>query len=155
MNPAFRVHIEALEPSFQRLVEMAPVPMAGLPRSIPARGIYLLSEQGANLYVGRSNRMPDRLRSHARTNAGHNETTFAMRIARTDTGLLRASYRPEGSRNALVKDTVFGPAFVAAKARVARMNVQYVEEADPMRQALLEMYVALSLGTPFNNFDNH
>jgi hypothetical protein len=28
-------------------------------------------------------------------------------------------------------------------------------EPEPMRQALLEMYVSVSLGTPHNNFDNH
>ena len=35
------------------------------------------------------------------------------------------------------------------------MHVRYVYEPDPMRQALLEMYVSVSLGTPHNDFDNH
>lgn len=35
------------------------------------------------------------------------------------------------------------------------MDVRYVSEPDPMRQALLEMYVSVSLQTPHNDFDNH
>lgn len=155
MHPAFKAHVVELEPTFQRLVAMASVRMDKLPRDIPQRGVYLLSEDDRNLYVGRSNRMAKRLRSHALPSGTHFQATFAMRLAREKTGLVKASYKPEGSRARLVLDPVFGPEFVAAKARVARMNVRYVEEADPLRQALLEMYAALALETPYNDFDNH
>jgi hypothetical protein len=35
------------------------------------------------------------------------------------------------------------------------MDLRFVEESDPTRQALLEIYVAVTLKTPFNDFDNH
>jgi hypothetical protein len=35
------------------------------------------------------------------------------------------------------------------------MDVRVVEETEPLRQALLEMYVAVSLNTPHNDFDFH
>lgn len=35
------------------------------------------------------------------------------------------------------------------------MNIRVVEESDPLRQALLEMYVAVALEAPYNDFDNH
>ena len=35
------------------------------------------------------------------------------------------------------------------------MDIRYVEEADPVRQALLEIYVALASGAEQNSFDNH
>ena len=35
------------------------------------------------------------------------------------------------------------------------MDVRFIEEADPVRQALLEMYVAVALETRHNNFKNH
>jgi hypothetical protein len=35
------------------------------------------------------------------------------------------------------------------------MNLRFVEENDPVRQALLEIYVAVTLNTPYNDFDNH
>jgi len=54
-----------------------------------------------------------------------------------------------------MKDPVFLAAFQQAKARIAQMDVRYVEEADPIRQCLFEIYVAVTLGTPHNDFDNH
>jgi len=35
------------------------------------------------------------------------------------------------------------------------MDVRYVEETDPLRQALLEIYVSIVLKTPYNDFDTH
>ena len=69
--------------------------------------------------------------------------------------MLKAAYSASGSRAALVMDPAFGPAFIRAKARAAAMDLRYVEEADPVRQALLEIYVAVTLKTPYNDFDNH
>ncbi len=144
-----------MEPSFNALLEMSPVRGSSLPRDIPDRGIYLFSEGARHLYVGRSNRIRKRLQNHCRPSSGHNKATFAFRIARERTGILKATYATQGSRAELEKDPVFGPAFVEAKARVGAMDIRYVEESDPMRQAILEMYVALSLETPYNDFDNH
>ena len=69
--------------------------------------------------------------------------------------MTKASYTASGSRQELEANPVFGEAFVEAKERVTRMQVRYVEEPDPMRQALLEMYVAVALGTPYNSFETH
>ena len=61
----------------------------------------------------------------------------------------------DGTRKQLETHEIFGPAFVAAKKRIKRMDVRYVEQKDPLRQALLEMYVAITLDTKYNSFDNH
>ena len=53
------------------------------------------------------------------------------------------------------KSPAFREAFSKAKARVADMDVRFVEEGDPMRQALLEMYASVALQTPYNSFENH
>lgn len=45
--------------------------------------------------------------------------------------------------------------FVTQKVCVRNMDVRYVSEPDPMHQALMEMYVSVSLETPHNDFDNH
>jgi hypothetical protein len=155
MNKNFRGHIEAMEPSFKALLDMDPVRGSAIPRDAPSRGIYLFSERGKDLYVGRSNRIRKRLQDHCRPSSGHNSATFAFRIARKATGKLVATYSKKGSRVELEKDPVFAAAFTKAKARVRAMNIRYVEEVEPVRQAILEMYVALSLQTPFNDFDNH
>jgi hypothetical protein len=122
---------------------------------MPERGIYLLSEGSQHLYVGRTNNIRRRIQNHARRSGTHNQATFAFRIARRDTGIERASYRPDGSRAQLEQDSVFGPAFSAAKERIGRMDLRFVAEDDATRQALLEIYVATVLSTPFNDFENH
>jgi hypothetical protein len=155
MNAKFRDHVEAMEPSFEALLEMRPVRGSAPPREIPLRGIYLFSEGQRHLYVGRSNRIRKRLQDHCRPGAGHGSAAFAFRIAREATGNLAATYSKEGSRAELEKDPAFARAFTEAKARVRAMDIRYVEEAEPTRQAILEMYVALSLDTPYNDFDNH
>lgn len=81
---------------------------------------------------------------------------FAFRLAREATGQMKATYRPgEGSRNALAIEPTFKAAFDAAKARIRAMEFRYVEEADPVRQCVLEIYCAVALATPYNDFDNH
>src|SRR5205807_3657470 len=137
------------------LMAMVPVRYANLPRQIPKRGIYLFSEGDRHLYVGRTNRIRQRLAGHCRPSSNHFCATFAFRIAREETGSLKAAYSSMGSRGNLVRDLTFGPAFVEAKARIANMDVRFVEEANPVRQALLEIYVAVTLETPYNDFENH
>jgi hypothetical protein len=155
MNADFQRFVESLEPKFRALMEMTPVRYPSLPRQMPERGIYLFSEGERHLYVGRTNRLRQRLAGHCRPSSTHFSATFAFRVAREETGLLKATYMPTGSRPALVADSKFGPAFVRAEARLADMNLRYVEETDPVRQALLEIYAAVALKTPYNDFDTH
>lgn len=155
MNALFKSMVEMLEPSFQRLVASKAFTPRQLPGNLPEAGIYLLSEGDIHLYVGRSGRLRRRLQEHCRPSANHNTAPFAFRLAREATGFVKASYCEEGSRTSLEKDRDFCAAFTAAKARVGNMDVRVVEETDPFRQALLEMYVSVSLVTPHNDFDNH
>lgn len=154
MNERFAKIVEALEPTFQKLVQMRPLSANGLVGVVPERGIYLFSEGTKHLYVGRSNSLRKRIQNHGRVGSGHNKATFAFRMARQETGF-KASYKAEGSRGELEKDPVFGPAFLAAKSRIRAMDLRFVEERDPTRQALLEIYAATVLETPFNDFENH
>ena len=155
MNEIFRQYIESLEPSFQRLIQMAPVTVATLPMDTPTSGIYLFSDAEQHLYVGRTNTIRKRLQNHCRPSSGHNSATFAFRLARQITGQTIPTYTEQGSRTDLENDPQFSPIFIAQKARVKNMNVRYVSEPDPMKQALLEMYASISLATPHNDFDNH
>jgi hypothetical protein len=77
-------------------------------------------------------------------------------LAREATGRTRASYRTGAdSRAGLMLDPVFAAAFSAVKERIRAMEFRYVEEADQNRQALLEIYSAIVLGTPYNDFGTH
>jgi len=76
-------------------------------------------------------------------------------MARKTTGRTEAAYSQVGGRRQLAQDAVFGPAFQACKQQIRCLDLRFVEEQDPTRQALLEIYVATVLETPFNDFENH
>jgi predicted GIY-YIG superfamily endonuclease len=155
VDDVFKQFVETLHPSFQRLMQMPPLKMSALPKELPEKCIYLLSEGENHLYVGRTRRLRNRLRQHSVAGAQHNQAVFAFRLAREMTGRLQAAYSAEGSRNALSADPQFAGAFAQAKARVRNMDLRFVEETDPLRQALLEIYVSVVLGTKYNDFDTH
>jgi hypothetical protein len=155
MNEEFKGHVEALEPAYRRLVGMEPVTVPSLPKDVPAAGVYLFSEQGAPLYVGRTNRMRPRLQEHCRPSSPHGSAPFAFKLAREATGRTEASYVSSGSRAQLEQDPEFKVAFERAKQRIGGMEVRFVEEADPLRQGLLEIYVAFTSGAKYNDFDTH
>jgi hypothetical protein len=154
VHPSFKEFVDQLEPKFRALMALPPVRYGTLPREMPERGIYLFSDGDRHLYVGRTNRIRRRLAGHCRPSSTHFSATFAFRIAREETGR-KATYTTVGSRASLVADAEFGAAFIRAKARLADMDLRFIEESDPVRQALLEIYIAVVLKTPYNDFDNH
>jgi hypothetical protein len=54
-----------------------------------------------------------------------------------------------------MRDRFFVNAFNAVKARIRAMEFRFVAEGDPTRQSLLELYCAIALCTPYNDFDTH
>ena len=54
-----------------------------------------------------------------------------------------------------MRDPTFCSAFKNAKKRIRAMDIRFVEEHAPIRQALLEIYCAVAMQTPYNNFDTH
>jgi hypothetical protein len=155
VDARFAVLVESLEPTFQRLMQMSPVNAERLPSVMPQQGIYLFSDGKTHMYVGRSDNIRRRIALHCRVSSQHNQATFAFRMARSKTGQTQAAYTSSGSRLQMAKDAVFGPAFTASKARIRTLDLRFVEEADPTRQALLEIYIATVLETPYNDFANH
>jgi hypothetical protein len=152
MNPKFAAVVEALEARFEALMQMPPLKAESLPKILTKRGIYLFPDGPEHLYVGRSDDIRRRIRLHCY--GQHNQATFAFRMARKETGNLKAAYTQKGSRSQLVLDPVFGPMFTDCKARIRKLDLRFVEEPDPTRQALLEIYTATVLETPFNDFRN-
>ncbi len=151
MNQRFRAHVESLEPKLQGLVSMSPIKVGDLPETMAKSGIYLLSEGTRHLYVGRSKRLRHRLRYHSSDR--YLEASFAFVLAREATGFTKATYKKAGSRAELQANPIFQAAFRAASERIRGMGIRFVEENDPIRQALLEIYAAISLGTPYNKFE--
>jgi len=155
LKEVFDSHIKALPILLKTLLEMHPINPISLPQIMPLKGIYLFSENGNHLYVGRTNNIKKRIQNHCRLGASHNQATFAFRVARSDTNQHKASYKTEGLRKQLEDDPIFGPAFIKAKERIRNMELRFVEINDPVLQALFEIYASMILKTPFNDFENH
>lgn len=120
------------------------------------RGVYLFSEDETAYTSAEVTISTKRIGRHCRPGATHRMAALAFRLAREATGNLKATYKKgEGSRSALIEDAKFVAAFDTVKARIRKINLRFVEENEPVRQALLEIYVAVVLNTPHNDFDNH
>jgi hypothetical protein len=135
---------------------MPPCQAGTLPKVMPKQGVYLFSEGGQHLYVGRSNNIRGRYGRHCNPGATHRMAAFAFKLAREATGKMTASYKVgEDSRSGLMLNPEFLAALKAAKARIREMDFRYVEETDQNAQALLEIYCTLALNARFNDFDTH
>jgi hypothetical protein len=59
------------------------------------------------------------------------------------------------TRKQLSADAAFSAAFSEARDRVANMEFTWVEETDPNRQCLLEIYATIVLDARYNDFIIH
>jgi hypothetical protein len=150
MNTHFRKTVESLHPTFELLMEANPYAIGA---TLPKQGVYLFSENGKALYVGRSNNISQRRKQHTGRSAQTNQAALATLIARDETKR-RIDYR-KGARQRLLADLEFMEAFEKAKDRVRMMDFRAVGERDQTRQALLEVYCAIALETPYNDFGTH
>src|SRR5262245_45783134 len=82
MDAVFIGHVEKLRPRLERLLAMPPAKPTNLPLLVPASGVYLFSEAGQHLYVGRSNGIRGRIGRHCRPSATHRMAAFAFRLAK-------------------------------------------------------------------------
>lgn len=156
MNPDFADLIESLQPSLERLMASKPFKFSELSKQmVPEAGVYLFSQGAEHLYVGRTNSIRGRLQNHCRPGSNDSQASFAFLLAREKTGFTKATYRPGGSRKHLMQTESFKQVFDEQKALLRTLDIRVAEEANPYRQALLEMYVAVALKTPHNSFDNH
>lgn len=154
MDDKFATLIENLHKKYAELMSVSPVTIATLPATTPSGGVYLFSEKGRHLYAGRTKRaIGDRLKDHV---SSARDCPFAWRLAREETGFTIPNYAKTGNtRKKLLKDPIFNAAYKRAKERIREMEVRFVGESDPLRQALLEIYVAVVSGAKYNDFDTH
>ena len=117
-------------------------------------GIYVLYEDGKPIYVGRSDRLKERLLEHGQPSNRRETATLAFRIAKVDF----QEKHPEDSSSSmgdLASHLEFVPLFDAAKLRVSRMGIRAVGIQDPIEQTIFEIYAHLKLKTEHNSFENH
>ncbi len=152
MDRKFKDLVDGLQQKYEALIGMTPVTVDTAPIDTPKGGVYLFSEGSRNLYAGRTKKLiRERLKDHVST---ADDCPFAWRLTREKTGK-KATYKIKGSRNELLKDPEFKAEYENSKARIRKMDVRYVGEADPLRQTLLEIYVAVVSEAKYNDFDTH
>ncbi len=64
MDKKFAAFAQALHPLFEKLISSEAVTRGVLPHNIPERDVYLFTEAGRHLYVGRSNTIRKRYGRH-------------------------------------------------------------------------------------------
>ncbi len=120
----------------------------------PIPGIYVFFERGKPLYVGRTNNVRNRIQAHTRPSSGHNSATFAFILARN--AAKRDRLPLDGmTREEMEKLPRFRSLFTISKTRVAKMDIGFVEIDEANVQVVFEVYAAMVMNTPYNDFDNH
>jgi predicted GIY-YIG superfamily endonuclease len=155
MNPEFAEHIANLDSQLTALMASPALQAPKLSLGLPAAGVYLFTEFGTHLYVGRSNDLRERIQIHGRGGSKTWQAAFAYRLARAACGVVKVSYAAVAPEDDFSLKEPFLSEFRAAKQRIRQMEVRVIGEPQPVRQMLLEAYVAVSLRTPYNDFDNH
>ena len=121
---------------------------------IPEKGIYVFYENGRPIYVGRSNRLKDRIQEHGRPGSKNNSAPFAFNIAKSKAK--RLGINIDKARSKLEKVPEFKEEFKKAKGRVARMHVRVLEVENQITQHVFEVYAAFHLETTkYNYFGTH
>jgi len=148
---------------FGRLVNQLPhllehvVRSRGLDRSesrrLPKRGVYVFYERGEPVYVGRSNRMKERILEHGQPSSDRYSATFAFRLAKEAAKQKGIDLSKTGAQ--LEEDRAFADLFSQARERVSGMFVRAVEIEHPIVQTLFEVYAHVALRTKYNDFDTH
>lgn len=155
MDSIFDEKLRPLPSLLEQLIASPAMSPMALPPSVSGPGVYVFSEQGVDLYVGRTRDLRKRIQQHVRPASGHGVAAFAFRLARESTGQLTASYVREASRVALSAEPEFAAAFGDAKARIKSMTVRTIAIEDDLTQCLFEIYAATVLATRHNTFRTH
>ncbi len=152
MNNEFKQISDQLPDLMKRLVNSPLLSRSNLD-NLPKKGVYVFFENDQPIYVGRTNRMKERILEHGRRGSNHNTAPFAFNLAKkiaVETGIDINKHRDN-----LEKDSTFIILFSEAKLRVSRMSVRVIEINEPLLQTIFEVYASIDLRTEFNEFDNH
>ena len=153
MSAQFDRLVAQMPELLNRLLNATPLSRDSL-EAVPERGIYVLYEIDTPIYVGRSNRIRERLQEHSRPSSTHNSAPFAFNLAKEDASTRGINIEGR-QRSQIEKEPDFGKLFTAAKQRVSAMKIRAIEITDPVEQTLFEVYAALALNTRYNKFDTH
>jgi hypothetical protein len=152
VNEEFRKLVDQLPGLLERLGS-SPALDRSKSRRLPKRGVYVFYEGAKPVYVGRSNRMKERILEHGRPSSDHYSATFAFRLAKESAKQKGIDLSKTSAQ--LEEDPAFVELFSQARQRVSEMSARAVEIKDPIVQTLFEVYAHIALRTEHNDFDTH
>ncbi|MBP2510020.1 hypothetical protein J2855_003668 [Agrobacterium tumefaciens] len=156
MHEKFQILVERLHEKYETLMQSEPLLANKLPPKERGAGVYTFSENGKVIYVGRTNNVKGRFKQHTADSSKHNQAALAYKFAKQLLNIPKPTYKAdEFSRDSLMLNAEFVGTFLAQKRRLRELEFRFVEENDPTRQALLEVYVSEVCESPNNDFDNH
>lgn len=156
MHEKFQLLTERLHEKYEQLMQSEPLRADQLPPKGKGAGVYTFTENGKVIYVGRTGNVKQRFVQHTGDGAPHNQAALAFKFAKAILNIPKPTYKnDENSRRNLMLNTAFMEVFLAEKRRLRDLEFRFVEETDPTRQALLEIYVSEVCESPNNDFDNH
>jgi hypothetical protein len=142
-------------PIYGRTIDRDPPPKS--------HGVYLFTEKGKHLYVGRCgiterarrkgeghSNFRTRLADHTRPSSGHNQATFAWRL--TLNALDKKIDQLPRTRAERQVDKKFEVEFLRQKERVTQMDFRIVAILDDFESYVFEPYAAAMLETPYNSW---
>lgn len=153
MNDKFDEIYNRLQPLLNQLVNSPSKNRTSL-GALPQKGVYVFYENDCPIYVGRSNRMKERILEHSRSSSPHNSAPFAFNLARENAIEKKIDVNKK-RRVELQIDSNFSKLFSEAKERISKMSVRVIKIDDPITQTLFEVYASVKLNTKFNDFDTH
>lgn len=126
---------------------------ATTPTDLPDRGVYAFYNEGKPLYVGRSNRLRQRVAEHGQPGAGYNKATFAYRLLAKKRGFSMGHDKDNPRRKVAEK---YASEFREQKKCVRNMCVHAVEICDDRVAYFFEAYAIIALcTTTYNKFEPH
>lgn len=152
MNIRFRNIIDKFPNKLEELICQQPFTNRDL-KNAPDKGNYVFyNKNDRPIYVGRTDRMKDRLKEHGQQSSTHTSATFAFNLAKD--AARKKGINVNISRKDLEKDPEFKKIYTQKKAYVSKLKIRAISIPNPIEQTLFEVYVHLELKTK-NLFKNH
>ena len=152
MNEELRSVMEQMEPFLLKLQACSAETFATRTK-LPDRGVYVFYEGEKALYVGRSNQVQERIRTHGGKGATQEQANFAFRLLAKEYDL-DIGHSTSLSRSQVAKKYV--AEFRGQRQRVRNMTIRAVEITDDTESYFFEAYAILALRTTeFNKFEPH
>ncbi|MBC7440813.1 MAG: GIY-YIG nuclease family protein [Flavobacterium sp.] len=120
----------------------------------PCKGIYVFYLNGTAIYVGRTNNIKNRIKTHTQRGSGSEKASFAFNLAKKKYSLTNDA---KLWRKDLMKIEEFKKDFEMHKESLADAEFKFIEIENDILQTMFEPYLAYKLKTyPHNNtFENH